>query len=95
MAERPSRSRSRSKYELAAADLCIKVEALADRLEVLETSHKALQAAHKALQKENTDLKKWTTWLWLLHDWLHRFFYHAPKWPAPAASPEGDAMDSR
>jgi len=84
---RNSRSPKRhSKYEVAPEDLCIKLDVLADRLEVLEADNKALKDAVKELQQ-------WKSWLWLLYHWLHRFFYKAPKWPD--ASPEGDSMDSR
>ena len=64
---RNSRSPKRhSKYELAPEDLCIKLEVLADRLEVLENDNKALKDAVKELQQ-------WKSWLWKLYHWLHRF----------------------
>ena len=62
-----SRSRDGGRYSsVTPADMVIRLEALADRVDVLE-------------KMANTSAQ-WVPWLWTLFSWLEKTFVNAPPW---------------
>jgi hypothetical protein len=81
---RSPRRRTDSRFAIAFEDLVLKVEALSDKVDILEESNVQLK---KELLKVS-QLHEWTKWLYDLYNWLHKVFRHAPVWTPPAPKPE-------
>jgi hypothetical protein len=82
---RSPKRRLESRFNIALEDLVLKVEALSDKVELLEGSNSQL----KKDMLKISQLQEWTKWLYDLYQWLHKVFRNSPAWvPPPKAEME-------